>query len=143
MRDKTTGKSRGFGFVTFACSFMAEAALEAPDLTVAGKKIEARLAIPDLQRLDEVVVMNKEPSYFTNKINLCRLQAAEPDYVAKLEEECQFKRSIFVASLKETITEDDLVQYFSAFGKVVRAVKIQVKVKVEVILHHYLQTMTY
>lgn len=52
MRDKGTGKSRGFGFVTFACSFMAEAALEAPNLTVAGKKIEARLAIPDLQRYD-------------------------------------------------------------------------------------------
>jgi len=50
MRDKDTGKSRGFGFITFACSFMAEAVLEAPELTVGGKKIEARLAIPDLQR---------------------------------------------------------------------------------------------
>ena len=28
-----------------------------------------------------------------------------------------------MAALKESITEDDLVQYFSAFGKVVRAVK--------------------
>ena len=41
----------------------------------------------------------------------------------QLEEECKNKRSVFVAALKESITEDDLVQYFSAFGKVVRAVK--------------------
>ena len=61
------------------------------------------------------------------KLNHFRLQASEPDYVAKLEEDCQVKRSMFVASLKETITEDELVQYFSAFGKVVRAVKIQVR----------------
>jgi RNA recognition motif-containing protein len=40
-----------------------------------------------------------------------------------MEEECKNKRSIFVAALKESITEDDLVMYFSAFGKVVRAVK--------------------
>ena len=28
-----------------------------------------------------------------------------------------------MAALKETITEDELIKYFSAFGKVVRAVK--------------------
>ena len=28
MRDSDNGASRGFGFVTFACSFMAEAAFE-------------------------------------------------------------------------------------------------------------------
>ena len=44
-----------------------------------------------------------------------------------LDKECENKRSIFVGALKETISEDDLVRYFSGFGKVLRAVKIQDK----------------
>ena len=101
LRDKESGKSRAFGFVTFACSFMAEAALEAAEHVINGRKIEPRLAQPDIKKLE----------------------VTEPDYMVQLEEECKNKRSVFVAALKETITEDDLVQYFSAFGKVVRAVK--------------------
>lgn len=46
---------------------------------------------------------------------------------AALDDECRNKRSIFVGALKETITEADLVSYFSGFGKVIRAVKIQEK----------------
>ena len=101
LRDKESGKSRAFGFVTFACSFMAEAALEAAEHIINGRKIEPRLAQPDLKKLE----------------------GSEPDYMAQLEDETKNKRSIFVAALKESITEDDLVMYFSAFGKVVRAVK--------------------
>jgi RNA recognition motif-containing protein len=46
MRDKESGKSRAFGFVTFACSFMAEAALEAREHIINDRKIEPRLAQP-------------------------------------------------------------------------------------------------
>ena len=80
---------------------MAEAALEAPEHMINSRKIEPRLAQPDLKKLE----------------------GSEPDYMAQLEDETKNKRSIFVAALKESITEDDLVMYFSAFGKVVRAVK--------------------
>ena len=80
---------------------MAEAALEAAEHIINGRKIEPRLAQPDLKKLE----------------------GSEPDYMAQLEDETKNKRSIFVAALKESITEDDLVMYFSAFGKVVRAVK--------------------
>ena len=80
---------------------MAEAALEAPVHMINSRKIEPRLAQPDLKKLE----------------------GSEPDYMAQLEDETKNKRSIFVAALKESITEDDLVMYFSAFGKVVRAVK--------------------
>ena len=80
---------------------MAEAALEAAEHIINGRKIEPRLAQPDLKKLE----------------------GSEPDYMAQLEDETKNKRSIFVAALKGSITEDDLVMYFSAFGKVVRAVK--------------------
>lgn len=46
---------------------------------------------------------------------------------ATLDEDCKNKRSIFVGALKDTIGEEDLVRYFSGFGKVIRAVKIQDK----------------
>ncbi len=101
LRDKESGKSRAFGFVTFACTFMAEAALEATEHIINDRKIEPRLAEPDMKKME----------------------MTERDYMLQMEEECRNKRSIFVAALKDSITEDDLVQYFSAFGKVVRAVK--------------------
>jgi RNA recognition motif-containing protein len=52
LRDKESGKSRAFGFVTFACTFMAEAALEATEHIIGGRKVEPRLAEPDLKKLE-------------------------------------------------------------------------------------------
>ena len=80
---------------------MAEAALECNDHIINGRKVEPRLAQPDIKKLE----------------------ISEPEYMVQLEDECKNKRSVFVAALKDSITEDDLVKYFSAFGKVVRAVK--------------------
>ena len=88
LRDKESGKSRAFGFVTFACSFMAEAALECDNHVINNRKVEPRLATPDVKKLE----------------------MTEPEYMVTLEEECINKRSVFVAALKESITEDDLVQ---------------------------------
>ena len=103
MRDKEKGTSRGFGFVTFACSFMAEAALDhAGGHEINGRKIEPKMATPDAPRIKKTI----------------------PELEAALDKECESKRSIFVGALKETITEDDLVQYFSGFGNVIRAHKI-------------------
>ncbi len=104
MRDREAGVSRGFGFVTFACSFMAEAAIDhAEGHIINDKKIEPKIATPDLPRYKQTI----------------------PELEATLDEECKNKRSIFVGALKETITEEILVNYFSGFGKVIRAVKIQ------------------
>ena len=51
MRDKEKGCSRNFGFVTFACSFMAEAAFESKEEHRINDKVVAlRLARPDKNR---------------------------------------------------------------------------------------------
>ena len=91
--------------MTFACSFMAEAAMDARDHVVNDVHLKPQWATPDLPRL--------------------RKTLPELERQAELlDVECRSKRSIFVGALKETITEDDLVRYFSGFGNVLRAVKI-------------------
>ena len=50
MRDNDSGLSRGFGFVTFACSFMAEAALDKSPFDINGAKISPKRATPDVPR---------------------------------------------------------------------------------------------
>ena len=50
MRDKSTGTSRGFAFVTFACSFMAEAAVEHEEHILNEVKITPQFATPDIPR---------------------------------------------------------------------------------------------
>ena len=47
MRDASTGTSRGFGFVTFASSFMTEAALDKAPFDICGVKITPKKATPD------------------------------------------------------------------------------------------------
>ena len=112
MRDKEAGVSRGFGFVTFACSFMAEAAMDhEAGHVINERRIEPKWATPDAPR-------GKQQQQQSSSA------AAAEQYARQLEGECKNKRSIFVGALKDTITEDDLVNYFSGFGKVIRAVKI-------------------
>lgn len=46
MRDKVTGKSRGFGFVTYKKQETTDEALKKTDLELDGRKLELKLAVP-------------------------------------------------------------------------------------------------
>jgi RNA recognition motif-containing protein len=103
MRDRESGKSRGFGFVTFACSFMADAAMEHQQgHVINGKKIEPKYATPDVPRY---------------KMTL-------PEMERELDVECENKRSVFVGALKDSITEENLVTYFSGKKEFYSMVKL-------------------
>ena len=101
MRDPATKHSRGFGFVTFASSFMTEAALDKAPFEINGAKITPKRATPDVERF-------KQTKQEFNQSN------------TMLDQLCEGKRSIFVGALRDNISEEDLEQYFSGFGRVVR-----------------------
>ena len=104
MRDHEKGKSRGFGFVTFASSFMTEAALDKAPFEINGAKVTPKRATPDVERFKQT----KAEFHQSNTM---------------LDAACNGKRSIFVGALRDTTSEEDLEQYFSGFGRVVRACK--------------------
>jgi len=110
MRDVDTGKSRQYGFLTFAQEFMLEACLEADTGHGKGKyMINDKIVIPKRATPDE-------PRY--------RMCKTEFDATTDIGSLCEGKRSIFVGSLRDNIDEDDMRDYFSGFGRVVRAHKI-------------------
>lgn len=64
MRDKLSGKSRGFGYVTFKDSLVIENILRSQPIVIDGKKVDCKIAIPkdhlNQNTLKELVEMINE-----------------------------------------------------------------------------------
>ena len=49
-----------------------------------------------------------------------RYKQTNIEFNATLDKACDGKRSIFIGALRDSLSEEDLEQYFSGFGRVVR-----------------------
>ncbi|MBA0776903.1 hypothetical protein Gotri_011842 [Gossypium trilobum] len=95
MRDRVTGRARGFGFVVFADSAVAERVIMDKHM-IDGRKVEAKKAVPR----DDQIVLNRNVVGVTGSTGIGQT------------------KKIFVGGLASTVTEVDFKNYFDQFGKI-------------------------
>ncbi|KAK9151381.1 hypothetical protein Syun_009690 [Stephania yunnanensis] len=98
MKDRTTGRARGFGFVMFTDPAVAERVAMERHM-IDGRMVEAKKAVP---REDQI--LNR------NSISVPGLPSPART------------KKIFVGGLASTVTENDLKRYFDQFGTITDAV---------------------
>lgn len=95
MKDRTTGRARGFGFVVFADPAVAERVIKDKH-SIDGRMVEAKKAVP---RDDQNILSRNSSSVHSSP---------GPGRTKK----------IFVGGLASTVTESDFKKYFEQFGTV-------------------------
>ncbi|XP_057961167.1 heterogeneous nuclear ribonucleoprotein 1-like isoform X2 [Malania oleifera] len=95
MKDRTTGRARGFGFVVFADPAVAERVVMEKHM-IDGRTVEAKKAIPR----DDQHILNKNNSSIHGSPSPART------------------RKIFVGGLASSVTESDFKKYFDQFGTI-------------------------
>lgn len=95
MRDRNTGRARGFGFVVFADSAVAERVVKEKHM-IDGRTVEAKKAVP---RDDQNTIGRNNGS----------IQGSPGPGRT---------RKIFVGGLASTVTESDFKKYFDQFGTI-------------------------
>ncbi|TMW88351.1 hypothetical protein EJD97_018664 [Solanum chilense] len=101
MKDRTTGRARGFGFVVFADPAAAERVVKEKH-NIDGRMVEAKRAVP---RDDQSTTSRSSPSIHGSP-------SPGPGRT----------RKIFVGGLASTVTETAFKQYFEQFGTITDAV---------------------
>ncbi|QHO48067.1 heterogeneous nuclear ribonucleoprotein 1 isoform X1 [Arachis hypogaea] len=95
MRDRTTGRARGFGFVVFADPAVAERVIVDKHI-IDGRTVEAKKAVP------------RDDQQSINRQSGSANASPGPGRTKK----------IFVGGLPSTITESDFKKYFDQFGTI-------------------------
>ncbi|KAG0460929.1 hypothetical protein HPP92_021226 [Vanilla planifolia] len=96
MRDRTTGRGRGFGFVLFADHAVAERVIMEKHL-IDGRMVEAKKAVP------------RDDQHILNRSNGSSIQGSPTPGRTK---------KIFVGGLASTVTEAEFKKYFELFGNI-------------------------
>ncbi|KAK9268387.1 hypothetical protein L1049_000136 [Liquidambar formosana] len=95
MRDRSTGRARGFGFVVFADPAVAERVVMDKHM-IDGRTVEAKKAVPR----DDQHILNRNTSSIHGSPGPGRT------------------KKIFVGGLASTVTESDFKKYFDQFGMI-------------------------
>ncbi|KAE8668716.1 Heteroproteinous nuclear ribonucleoprotein 1 [Hibiscus syriacus] len=95
MKDRTTGRARGFGFVVFSDPTVAERVILEKH-KIDGRMVEAKKAVPR----DDQNIMSRSTSSIHG--------SPGPGHA----------RKIFVGGLASTVTESDFKKYFDQFGNI-------------------------
>ncbi|KAK8654018.1 hypothetical protein V6N13_127998 [Hibiscus sabdariffa] len=95
MKDRTTGRARGFGFIVFSDPAVAEKVIKEKH-NIDGRMVEAKKAVPR----DDQNTMNRSTSSIQGSPGPGRT------------------RKIFVGGLASTVTESDFKKYFDQFGNI-------------------------
>ncbi|KAL8103277.1 heterogeneous nuclear ribonucleoprotein 1-like isoform X2 [Apium graveolens] len=95
MKDRTTGRARGFGFVVFADPAVAERVVKEKHM-IDGRTVEAKKAVP------------RDDQQTPNRI--CGSVQGSPGPTRT--------KKIFVGGLASTVTESDFKNYFDQFGTI-------------------------
>ncbi|CAI0436913.1 unnamed protein product [Linum tenue] len=101
MRDKTTGRPRGFGFVVFAEPSVLDRVLQ-DQHTIDGRTVEAKRALSREEQQTNVKTGNSNSARSTG--------GGGGGYVRT--------KKIFVGGLPPSLTEDGFRQYFESYGHV-------------------------
>ncbi|ONK59783.1 uncharacterized protein A4U43_C08F10590 [Asparagus officinalis] len=96
MKDRTTGRARGFGFIVFADPLVAERVVMEKHL-IDGRMVEAKKAVP---RDDQTIVNRSSNSSIHGSPGPTRT------------------KKIFVGGLASTVTDTDFKMYFEQFGPI-------------------------
>jgi len=104
MKDPQSGRSRGFGFVTYSDSFMVDELMRNRPHIIDGRQVEPKRATPRER---------------DNK-NLGRNDSGRSEVQITV-------KKLFIGGLKDNISDDDLKAYFGNYGSVVEAVVMKDK----------------
>ncbi|GLJ43642.1 hypothetical protein SUGI_0908520 [Cryptomeria japonica] len=102
MRDRSTGSTRGFGFVAFADPNVVDTVLKDKHI-IAGRAVEAKRALPRSEQQPQ----QNQGFGASRSLNAGPTQGF-----------AQRTRKIFVGGLPATLTEDEFRKYFEQFGNI-------------------------
>eukprot|EP01138_Halocafeteria_seosinensis_P016335 gb/GECG01016666.1/.p1 GENE.gb/GECG01016666.1/~~gb/GECG01016666.1/.p1 ORF type:complete len:521 (+),score=62.15 gb/GECG01016666.1/:1-1563(+) len=109
MRDGPKGKSRGFGFITFADKVSRDNALAKSERVLEGRTVEIKRAVP---RDGDKNYVSPGRKTDPQKQSKPAEPAKDPTFAAVSH------RKIFCGGLHYSTTEEDLKNYFQQFGEI-------------------------